>query len=148
MDKKYTVEILIEKKFFHKIDKLVNYKKDVFEDFVDYINEYIDEDMSSLLFEMIEELYYQKKYLGKRIVISKDAIRLAKKINEVLGRWNIFPRIEKVAGRGWDTGGGTWSWAMDDVTGVCLGSCSPVRFCLKKKVKLLMSDNNEIIAGY
>lgn len=98
----------------------------------------------------LDELYWRFKYAGEyRNHISLTAVPLAEKIHKELGIIT-FPYIKRVACRGWDTSGGTWAWAMQTVyqgqyVGD-IGSCDPVKYLLKKSIKLyaLESSHGEI----
>jgi hypothetical protein len=55
--------------------------------------------------------------LGKKNAkITRNAILLAEKIEKDVGVF-VFPHIRRVACRGWDVSGGTWSWAMQGLGG-------------------------------
>jgi hypothetical protein len=94
--------------------------------------------------EQLEEQFHRFKYYGEyRNHISLTAAPLAEKIYKEL---NIvtFPFIIRTASRGWGTSSGTWAWAMKSVyQGVYtgdIGSCDPVKYLLKKNVKLYAAE--------
>ena len=72
-------------------------------------------------------------------------IPLADKIYEQL-QIIAFPFIQRVACRGWDTGGGTWAWSMKSVfQGIFagdIGSTDPVKYLLRKKVTLYQLEHS------
>lgn len=131
---------------FHKIRFICKNKEEVYEMMLDYLST-IEPCYDIMVKRKIDEQHYSIKYLGKKSkYTTKNAILLAKKVNKELGL-RLYPMIECV-GRGW--GSGSYVWAMASINhDVNYGSEDPVSFCLKKKVKLDITEMyNTIVAGY
>ena len=60
----------------------------------------------------VDRLIKRKTLGNKRAKITHNAIRLALRIEAYDNSMRVFPFIEKVATKGWDTKGGTYSFSM------------------------------------
>ncbi len=124
-----------------KLRKVTMYREEVFSACIEYFRRFPDNEQ--FFAEEVNELAWDNKFRGRfRNHISLTAVPLATKIYEQLGIIT-FPFIHRVAGRGWDTSGGTWAWSMKSVCNghsSDIGSTDPVRYLLKKKVVLYEAE--------
>lgn len=124
-----------------KLEKVTLYNNKVFASCVEYFKRFPENE--HFFAEELNKLAWRCKFIGQfRNHISLTAIPLATKIYEQLGIIT-FPFIQRVAGRGWDTSGGTWAWAMNTAID-SIGSTDPVRYLLKKNITLFELDSGEI----
>jgi len=128
----------------HYLQRVALYRSEVISACMEYFNRFPEH--IEWFATHLEELHWRNKYIGEfRNHISLTAVLLANKIFEQL---NIitFPFIERVACRGWGTADGTWAWAMQDVHNISFGSADPVKYCLRKNIRLSQLDSGEICA--
>jgi len=130
----------------YKIRNLCNYDEKRVNLFKKFFDEIKNEDIRDFISKKIKDLFYDKKFLGRNIIISMNAIKLALKIREQLNIV-VFPYIRRIVIRGWDASGGTWKWAMYKYPVGDVGSVNSSGFCLKRKNILTLSRWDEIIAG-
>ena len=121
-----------------RLRRAADYNDNVIESCIAYFNRFPEHE--EWFTKELADLCWRNKFVGAyRNHISLTAVPLANKIYEQLGII-AFPFIQRVACRGWDTSGGTWAWSMDTTTGQDIGSTDPVRYLLKKRVKLFQLD--------
>lgn len=137
----------------HNLRRVTNWNDGVFEQCLAYFKQFPENE--EWFDDVLKELAWRNKFIGKfRNHISLTAVPLATKIYDQLGIIT-FPFIQRVACRGWDTSGGTWAWSMQTVFKNQytqeIGSVDPVRYLLRKDVKLYSIDgynsNGEIGGG-
>lgn len=125
-----------------QLRKVAEYRREVYEPFTAFINRFPD-DMEWFA-QKFDDLAWRYKFIGSyRNHISLTAVPLAEKIYTQMNIV-VFPFIHRVACRGWDTAGGTWAWAMDTRID-SVGSADPVKYLLKKNIKLHLLDSGEIV---
>jgi len=135
------MELSTELEIEYKLAR-VTWDKTVAKECLDYFKRFPENE--EWFIHELNELYWRNKYIGSyRNHISLTAIPLANKIYEQL-EIVTFPFIQRVACRGWDTAGGTWAWPMSTLHSD-IGSSDPVKYLLKKTVKLEMLEG---IAGH
>ena len=128
-----------------KLRKVTYCRKEVFPACMEYFRRFPENEQ--WFASELEELAWKCKFVGQfRNHISLTAVPLATKIYEQL-EIITFPFIHRVAGRGWDTSGGTWAWSMATVSNGQnmgdIGSTDPVKYLLKKSVTLFeLSGHN------
>ncbi len=129
-----------------KLLRVASYRKEVVSQCLDYFSRFPENEQ--WFAREFEELAWRNKFVGQfRNHISLTAIPLATKIYEQL-EIITFPFIHRVAGRGWDTAGGTWAWSMATAHNGqhmgSIGSTDPVKYLLKKSIVLYQLDSGEI----
>ena len=79
----------------------------------EYVKSLSDEEVACAI-DIAQKLYDRKTIRGASWKVSKNAIKLCLKIakNDI----HVFPFIEKIATRGWDTAGGTYCFSMPILT--------------------------------
>lgn len=123
----------------HKIRYLCEYDEKMVDTIIDTLIEY-EEDCRNNWIDIMEDLYHNRKYYGNKLAkISKNALKLSKKLENDLNIF-VFPHIRRVACRGWTVSGGTWSWAMRSLFSGDVGSCDKAKDILRvDKIKIIES---------
>jgi hypothetical protein len=103
---------------------------------ITYINSLTDKELD--VYIRLAENLYDRRHLGARsIKVSANAIKLCLRLSECDTK--TFPYIKKIATKGWDTAGGTYSFSMPVLnTSIDNEICSfgPIASLLRKDAKL------------
>lgn len=113
------------------------------EDLKRYIKAFSKEECEKYL--RIGERLKKSKYLtNRRVKITNNAIKLFMKIYDSSGIL-VFPYIEKLATKGWDTKGGTYSFSMPLLSSTeyldySIYSFGPIKDLVSNKTELIISN--------
>lgn len=107
----------------------------------EYIKNLSDEELNAYV-RMAENLYDRRTLGAKGIKISLNAIKLCLKLSEC--GYKTFPYIEKIATKGWDTSGGTYSFSIPMLIGMGLNN----DICSFGPIERLVASNAKLDVGF